>query len=1128
MISLTRLWRSKLTSKISTRRTGRTRLHCEALDERIVPTTWFVSNGGNDGSAGTAPNVAFQSIQRAINAAAATGDTIEVSTGTYGYVSSQDINYRFLGENAVAVILNKQLNLIGGYNTNFSARDVNANPTVIDGGGATHGVYLLSSVQTPGSAALVLDGFTVQRGYAQPKQSVAGGPTFSGTDLTFTFGGGLTAIGSYLTVRNTVFQNNTSQGRDGSAAGLAYGGAGSGGGMAVRSMAGTVELTNVAFNNNKAQGGTGSSLGGFGLGGGYFANQANVQMTNVSFTSDQAIAGATNGSGQISGMDFADGIGGGAYMFQASASMNIISGGSDLAQGGYAPNGQAGGGIGGALHFEKSTVSGFDWNLRNNTAQGGTGITAGLSYGGGFEFFDTSGNVDRGFVINNTSLGGQGLGGSPQNGPPQGGGIAFFNPTNGNNTANITNFVIAGNHVSMANTSQSTVLGGGGGGVSDQGQNVGFYHSTFADNTVNTSDLHGAALLVFGQGTPFSPTLTLQYDIFANEVQRTSAIHGFNGSTINETRNLFFNNTNNDNSGGATDGPNGHSAYNFSGGNPNLNGDPMFASAGSPNYDYNTLAGSAAIDQADGSGAQDDAYNHARIGTPDIGAVEHQSPSLAFSAGTYTVGQQDGSVTVTVFRAGLTAGTLDVTLSTADGTATAGTDYTRTSTTVHFAANQTSASVSVPILFPQVNPGSRTFQVQLSNPSDASTTFPSGTAAGVVIYGANADGSAEYDPSHGQWYLRGTANAGASLSFPFGGTNWRPLVGDWDGNGTGTVGVVDPSSEKFYLRNTNSAGPADVTPFSFGAAGWTPVAGDWDGNGVTTVGAVDPSSSTFYLRNTNNAGAADIVMQFGARGWIPVVGHWDGGTTTEIGVVDPATETWYLNTASGVVKFQFGAPGWKPVVGDWDGDGVDNIGVVDPNGTWYLRYTNTAGPVDSRFGYGLGSWSPAAGDFNGPGGAPQLAASPAASPAAAAALTQAQLDATVQAALGRLRAAGLGDASLATLASASYKVGTLPGLYLGLTVGNSVTLDATAAGHGWFVDATPADDAEFDLSADGATLTAKSGAAAGREDLLTVVLHEMGHVLGRPSTADAGGLMSAWLADGVRRTNGLAGVFRGA
>ena len=235
-----------------------------------------------------------------------------------------------------------------------------------------------------------------------------------------------------------------------------------------------------------------------------------------------------------------------------------------------------------------------------------------------------------------------------------------------------------------------------------------------------------------------------------------------------------------------------------------------------------------------------------------------------------------------------------------------------------------------------------------------------------------------------------------------------------------------------------------------------------------------------------------------------------------------------MKTASGVRSFQFGGAGWKPVVGDWDGDGFDNVAVVDPNGTWYLRYTNTAGPADARFPFGVGSWIPQAGGFRSSVGAPELAASPAASPAAAAALTQAQLDAAVQAALGRLRAAGLDDASLATLASASYKVGTLPGLYLGLTVGNSVTLDATAAGHGWFVDATPADDAEFDLSADGATLTAKSGAAAGKEDLLTVVLHEMGHVLGRPSTADAGGLMSMWLADGVRRTNGLAGVFRGA
>jgi hypothetical protein len=50
-------------------------------------------------------------------------------------------------------------------------------------------------------------------------------------------------------------------------------------------------------------------------------------------------------------------------------------------------------------------------------------------------------------------------------------------------------------------------------------------------------------------------------------------------------------------------------------------------------------------------------------------------------------------------------------------------------------------------------------------------------------------------------------------------------------------------------------------------------------------------------------------------------------------------------------------------------------------------------------------------------------------------------------------------------------------------------------------------------------------------DLLTVVLHEMGHLAGRPDEAgdpSGGDLMAEFLAPGVRRTRALDQVFRNA
>ncbi|HEX5093134.1 MAG TPA: matrixin family metalloprotease, partial [Burkholderiales bacterium] len=52
-------------------------------------------------------------------------------------------------------------------------------------------------------------------------------------------------------------------------------------------------------------------------------------------------------------------------------------------------------------------------------------------------------------------------------------------------------------------------------------------------------------------------------------------------------------------------------------------------------------------------------------------------------------------------------------------------------------------------------------------------------------------------------------------------------------------------------------------------------------------------------------------------------------------------------------------------------------------------------------------------------------------------------------------------------------------------------------GHGWFVDLTPARNEEFRMHADGGILTATPRSEAfGHMDLLTAVMHEIGHVLG--------------------------------
>ncbi|HXS47176.1 MAG TPA: hypothetical protein VN756_06910, partial [Solirubrobacterales bacterium] len=67
---------------------------------------------------------------------------------------------------------------------------------------------------------------------------------------------------------------------------------------------------------------------------------------------------------------------------------------------------------------------------------------------------------------------------------------------------------------------------------------------------------------------------------------------------------------------------------------------------------------------------------------------------------------------------------------------------------------------------------------------------------------------------------------------------WKSVTGDWDANGTTTIGVYDPASGIWRLRNSNSGGGVDGE-FQYGGSVWaTAITGDWDGNGIDTVGVL--------------------------------------------------------------------------------------------------------------------------------------------------------------------------------------------------------------------------------------------------------------------------------------------------
>jgi hypothetical protein len=227
-----------------------------------------------------------------------------------------------------------------------------------------------------------------------------------------------------------------------------------------------------------------------------------------------------------------------------------------------------------------------------------------------------------------------------------------------------------------------------------------------------------------------------------------------------------------------------------------------------------------------------------------------------------------------------------------------------------------------------------------------------------------ADTTGVFRPSNGALYLKNSNTTGfADVQINYGLAGDYPVVGDWDGNGTVTIGIYRNGS--FYLRNENTIGFADVV-FPFGAAGDQPIAGDWDGDEKDTIGVY--RNGTFYLRNTNSSGVPEMTFGLGIRGDVGIAGDWNGDGMDTTGVFRPSNGALYLKnsnvTGFAEVQINYGLPGDFPVVGDWDGDGDATIGIYR-NGSFYLRNENTIGFADIVFALGIPGDMPIAGNWDG-------------------------------------------------------------------------------------------------------------------------------------------------------------------
>jgi uncharacterized repeat protein (TIGR01451 family) len=123
----------------------------------------------------------------------------------------------------------------------------------------------------------------------------------------------------------------------------------------------------------------------------------------------------------------------------------------------------------------------------------------------------------------------------------------------------------------------------------------------------------------------------------------------------------------------------------------------------------------------------------------------------------------------------------------------------------------------------------------------------------------------------------------------------------------------------------------------------------------------------------------------------------------------------------------------------------------------------------------------------------------------------------LQAAISRWADSGLSASNLAKLQSVTIEIADLPAGQLATVESSKITLDETAAGYGWFFDATPSDDNEFVVPVQNKELqTTETSAADHRIDLLTVLMRQLGSQISRGKGALQG--PAAWLMEGTLGT----------
>src|SRR5262245_19221206 len=230
-------------------------------------------------------------------------------------------------------------------------------------------------------------------------------------------------------------------------------------------------------------------------------------------------------------------------------------------------------------------------------------------------------------------------------------------------------------------------------------------------------------------------------------------------------------------------------------------------------------------------------------------------PALSVASGSLSegnAGTQPMNFTVTLAK----KNSLRVTVSyaTADGTATAGSDYTATSGTLVFAPGETSKTVAVPIVGDTAIESDETFTLRLSNPVNA--TLGTATASGTITNDDKLPHAGHYTgtTAQGETFAFDVASDGMSIS------NLSTRVNFSD---------CDAPLRSFRGFPFNVAGPIPIGPDRTisGPVSGGPPALPATGSIQGSFDAADKASGTLTITVNGSLAGIPVICRSGTLAW---------------------------------------------------------------------------------------------------------------------------------------------------------------------------------------------------------------------------------------------------------------------